>query len=113
MYKIVKAELLADKIYQMDVEAPRVARACEPGEFVIVKMDQVGERIPLTICDYDREAGLVTIVFQIVGASTQRMASLKAGDSFQDFVGPLGNPSEFVREDPETLKNKKMALMPM
>ena len=108
MYKIVKAELLADKIYRMDVEAPRVARACEPGEFVIVKMDQVGERIPLTICDYDREAGLVTIVFQIVGASTQRMASLKAGDSFQDFVGPLGNPSEFVREDPETLKNKKM-----
>ncbi|MCI8724939.1 MAG: NAD-binding oxidoreductase, partial [Hungatella sp.] len=79
MYKIVKAELLADKIYWMDVEAPRVARACEPGEFVIVKMDQVGERIPLTICDYDREAGLVTIVFQIVGASTQRMASLKAG----------------------------------
>ena len=75
---------------------------------MIVKMDQVGERIPLTICDYDREAGLVTIVFQIVGASTQRMASLKAGDSFQDFVGPLGNPSEFVREDPETLKNKKM-----
>ncbi len=108
MYKIVKAEKLADKIYQMDVEAPRTARACEPGEFVIVKIDQAGERIPLTICDYDREAGLVTIVFQIVGASTQKMAALKAGDSFQDFVGPLGNPSEFVREDPETLKNKKM-----
>ncbi len=108
MYKIVMAEKLADKIYQMDVEAPRTARACEPGEFVIVKIDQAGERIPLTICDYDREAGLVTIVFQIVGASTQKMAALKAGDSFQDFVGPLGNPSEFVREDPETLKNKKM-----
>ena len=108
MYKIVKAEKLADKIYQMDVEAPRTARACEPGEFVIVKIDQAGERIPLTICDYDREAGLVTIVFQIVGASTQKMAALKAGDSFQDFVGPLGKPSEFVREDPETLKNKKM-----
>lgn len=87
MYKIVKAELLADKIYRMDVEAPRVARACEPGEFVIVKMDQVGERIPLTICDYDREAGLVTIVFQIVGASTQRMASLKAGDTHHGGCG--------------------------
>ena len=58
MYKIVKAEQLADKIYLMDVEAPRVARACEPGEFVIVKMDEVGERIPLTICDYDRETGI-------------------------------------------------------
>lgn len=108
MYKIVKAEQLADKIYLMDVEAPRVARACEPGEFVIVKMDEVGERIPLTICDYDRETGIVTIVFQIVGASTQKMASLKAGDSFRDFVGPLGRPSEFVGENLETLKNKKM-----
>ena len=108
MYKIVKAEKLADKIYLMDVEAPRVARACQPGEFVIVKIDQAGERIPLTICDYDREAGLVTIVFQIVGASTQRMASLKTGDSFQDFVGPLGRPSEFVHEDLDTLKTKKM-----
>ena len=81
----------------MDVEAPRIARACQPGEFVIVKMDEVGERIPLTICDYDREKGLVTIVFQIVGASTERMAGLKAGDSFADFVGPLGQPSEFVK----------------
>ncbi len=108
MYKIVKAEQLADKIYLMDVEAPRVARACEPGEFVIVKMDEAGERIPLTICDYDRETGIVTIVFQVVGASTQKMASLKAGDSFRDFVGPLGRPSEFVGEDLETLKNKKM-----
>ena len=97
MYKIVNAECLADKIYLMDVEAPRVARACQPGEFVIVKMDEVGERIPLTICDFDREKGLVTIVFQIVGASTMRMAELKAGDYFQDFVGPLGQPSEFVK----------------
>ena len=96
MYKIVKAECLADKIYLMDVEAPRVARACQPGEFVIVKMDEAGERIPLTICDFDREKGLVTIVFQTVGASTERMAGFKAGDYFQDFVGPLGQPSEFV-----------------
>ena len=71
MYKILKAEKLADKIYLMDVEAPRIAKACQPGEFVIVRMDERGERIPLTICDYDREKGTVTIVFQIVGASTE------------------------------------------
>ena len=108
MYKILKAEELADKIYLMDVEAPRVAKHCEPGQFVIVKMDDKGERIPLTICDYDREAGTITIVFQIVGASTQKMAELKSGDSFRDFTGPLGCASEFVSEDLETLKNKKM-----
>ena len=106
MYKIVKAECLADKIYLMDVEAPRVARACQPGEFVIVKMDEAGERIPLTICDYDRGKGLVTIVFQIVGASTERMARLKEGDYFQDFVGPLGKPSEFVKDDLEEVKKR-------
>ena len=107
MYKIVKAECLADKIYLMDVEAPRVAKACQPGEFVIVKMDEAGERIPLTICDYDREKGLVTIVFQVVGASTLRMGSLKAGDAFQDFVGPLGQPSEFVKEDIGIVKGRR------
>ena len=108
MYKILKAEEHADKIFLMDVEAPRVARHCEPGQFVIVKMDEKGERIPLTICDYDREKGTITIVFQIVGASTLKMAELKAGDSFRDFTGPLGCPSEFVNEDLEALKNKKM-----
>ena len=106
MYKIVKAECLADKIYLMDVEAPRVAKACQPGEFVIVKMDEAGERIPLTICDYDREAGTITIVIQTVGASTEKMVRLKAGEYFEDVVGPLGNPSDFVREDLEELKNK-------
>ena len=108
MYKITKAEKLADKIYLMDVEAPRVAKHCEPGQFVIVKMDDKGERIPLTICDYDREAGTITIVFQSVGASTEKMASLKEGDYFRDFTGPLGCPSEFVKEDLESLKNKKI-----
>lgn len=108
MYKILKAEKLADKIYLMDVEAPRVARHCEPGQFVIVKMDEKGERIPLTICDYDREAGTITIVFQEIGASTMKMSGMKAGDYFRDFIGPLGRPSEFVEEDIETLKNKKM-----
>ena len=107
MYKILKAEKLAEKIFLMDVEAPRVARSCQPGEFVIVKMDEKGERIPLTICDFDREKGTVTIVFQIVGASTLKMSELQAGDAFQDFVGPLGQPSEFVKEDIEELKGRK------
>lgn len=108
MYEILKAEKLADKIYLMDVHAPRVASHCQPGQFVIVKMDDKGERIPLTICDYDREAGTITIVFQEVGASTTKMAYLKEGDSFRDFVGPLGCPSEFIHEDIEALKNKKI-----
>lgn len=108
MYKIIKAKQLTDTIFQMEVEAARVAKACQPGQFVIVRTDEGGERIPLTICDYDRERGTVTIVVQIVGAATQMMSSLKEGDSFHDFVGPLGCPSEFVTEDLETLKNKKM-----
>ena len=108
MYKIVKAQNLADKIYLMDVEAPRVAKHCEPGQFVIVKMDEKGERVPLTICDYDREAGTITIVFQALGASTQKMALLGEGDYFRDFVGPLGCPSEFVKENIDELKNKKI-----
>ena len=107
MYKILKAEKLAEKIFLMDVEAPRVARSCQPGEFVIVKMDEKGERIPLTICDFDREKGTVTILFQIVGASTLKMSELQAGDAFQDFVGPLGQPSEFVKEDIEEVKGRK------
>ena len=108
MYKIVKAQQLADKIYLMDVEAPRVAKHCEPGQFVIVKIDEKGERVPLTICDYDRDAGTITIVFQALGASTQKMALLGEGDYFRDFVGPLGCPSEFVKENIEELKNKKI-----
>ena len=94
MYPIVRKEKLADKIYLMDVMAPRVAKSCLPGQFIIVKMDEEGERIPLTICDYDREKGTVTIVFQTVGYSTTRMAEYKEGDSFMDFVGPLGNATE-------------------
>ena len=108
MYPIVRREQLADKIYLMDVKAPRVAQYCEPGQFVIVKIDEVGERIPLTICDYDREEGTITIVFQVVGASTQRMVDLQVGDNFQDFVGPLGCESDLVHEDIEELKQKKI-----
>lgn len=107
MYKILKAEKLANNIYLMDIEAPRIVKSCNPGQFIIAKLDEKGERIPLTICDYDRENGTVTIVFQVIGASTEKMAKLNAGDSFRDFTGPLGQPSEFVSEDLEELKKKK------
>ena len=86
MYKIQEAEMLANNIYRMVVEAPRVAQHCLPGQFVIVKADEEGERIPLTICDYDREAGTITIVFMPIGESTKKMKDLKAGDAFMDFV---------------------------
>ena len=108
MYRILKKQELTTNIYLMDVEAKRVAKSCQPGQFVIVRMDAEGERIPLTICDYDREKGTVTIVFQSVGAETHRMVSLEEGDSFHDFVGPLGCPSELVKETPEELRKKRI-----
>ena len=108
MYKILKKQELTTNIYLMDVEAPRVAENCLPGQFVIVRAYEDAERIPLTICDYDREAGSITIVFQTVGAGTEMMAKLSQGDCFHDFVGPLGTPSEFVKEDKEALKAKKI-----
>ena len=108
MYKIRKKEVLNDIIFLMDVEAPRVAKHCEPGQFIIVKIDEMGERVPLTICDYDREAGTVTIVVQVIGASTKRMSELQEGDSFRDFVGPLGKPSEFITDDLEEVEKKKI-----
>ena len=111
MYKILSAENLAANIYMMEVEAPRVAKRCLPGQFVIVKVDEYSERIPLTICDYNREKGTITIVFQPIGASTLLMKDLKAGDSFEDFVGPLGRPSEFTEMDIEELKKKKFVFV--
>lgn len=108
MFKIVKKELLVPNIYLMDVEAPRVAKSAQPGQFVIVKTDERGERVPLTICDYDQQKGTVTIVFQTVGNSTKEMANYEQGEAFQDFVGPLGRPSEFVHESLEELKNKNI-----
>ena len=108
MYKIVKKEYLANNIWLMDVEAPRVAKSCQPGQFVIVKTDDRGERIPLTMCDYDREKGTVTIVFQTVGASTEQMKDLEVGDGFQDFVGPLGCASELIEMPVEELKKERL-----
>ena len=108
MYEIIAREQLSDAIVKMEVKAARVAKSCLPGQFVIVKIDERGERIPLTICDYSREKETVTIVFQTVGASTHRMAALKEGDFFRDFVGPLGNYCEWIDEPVEELKNKKI-----
>ena len=108
MYPITRAEKLADKIYLMDVVAPRIAKTCLPGQFLIVKMDEVGERIPLTICDYDAEKGTVTIVFQIVGASTEKMSHLQVGDAFMDVTGPLGLESHWIHTPIEELKEKNI-----
>ena len=103
MYKILKAEELTTNIFLMVVEAKRLAKHCLPGQFLIVRTNEDSERIPLTICDYDRENGTVTIVFQIVGGSTVEMSKLKAGDSFHDVVGPLGCPSELCEKTKEEL----------
>lgn len=108
MYEIIEKKQLSDAIVMMEVKAERVAKSCLPGQFVIVKIDERGERIPLTICDYSEEKGTVTIVFQIVGASTFRMASLEKGDFFRDFVGPLGKYCEWIDEPLDELKHKKV-----
>ena len=107
MYKILEAKELAANIFEMVVSAERVAKSCQPGQFIIVRTSEDSERIPLTICDYDREAGTITIVFQIVGAGTQMMAQMKAGDAFHDFVGPLGRPSEMITDPIEEVKKRK------
>ena len=106
MYEITKVEHLVDKDWLMVIKAPFVAKTCEPGQFMIAKLGELGERIPFTIADYDREAETITIVFQVVGASTEKMSHLKAGDSFTDIVGPLGRPSEMIDTPIEELKKE-------
>ncbi len=96
MFQIVSKRLLSPAITEMKVLAPRVAESALPGQFVIVRTDEFGERIPLTICDYDRQAGTVTIVTQTIGLSTEKINHLDAGDYFLDFAGPLGQPSDLV-----------------
>ena len=95
----------------MRVYAPRVAESSNPGQFVIVITDQMGERIPLTIADYDREEGTVTVVIQAIGSSTKEVCKLEEGDSFLNFVGPLGKPSELIYETTEELKMKKILVI--
>ncbi len=107
MFKIVEKRKLAENIYEMKIAAERVARAAQPGQFVIVRVDEGGERIPLTIADYDAEAGTVTIVTQTIGLSTRKICALEAGDALADFAGPLGRPSEFVHMPLEELKSRK------
>ena len=90
MFKIIRKKRLNPTVTLMDIQAPLIARKAEPGQFIILRVDEAGERIPLTIADYDREKGTVTIIFQIVGATTEKLNHLEEGDSLHDFVGPLG-----------------------
>lgn len=108
MFSIIEKKILAPQIVLMKILAPRVARSAKPGQFIIARIDEVGERIPLTICDSDADNGTVTIVFQTVGKSTNEMAKLNVGEELRDFAGPLGNPSEFVHESIEDLKKQRI-----
>ncbi len=94
MFRIVNKIVLNPTVTRMDIEAPLIAKKAEPGQFVILRVDEEGERIPLTIADFDREKGIVSIIFQIVGATTERLNHKEIGDFLQDFVGPLGKESE-------------------
>ena len=107
MFRILEKRLLAENIYLMKVEAPRVAHAALPGQFVIVRADATGERVPLTIADFDPEEGSVTIVIQTLGVSTRKICALEAGNALADFAGPLGRPSEFVHEPIEELRKRR------
>jgi NAD(P)H-flavin reductase len=107
MYKIVSKEMLTPTICRMKVEAPRLAKAANPGQFLIVRADEKGERIPLTISDYDKEACTITIVTQQIGASSSEIISYEEGECFADVVGPLGIPSEFIEMSEEELKAQR------
>ena len=106
MYTILQKEMLTPTICRMVVRAPRLAAAALPGQFLIVRTDETGERIPLTISDFDRENGTVTIVTQKIGASSARIVAMEVGDAFADVVGPLGKASEFVELSDEELSAK-------
>ena len=93
MNRIIKKKILNEQVTYMEIEAPRIAKKAQPGQFIILRVDEKGERIPLTIADYDREQGTVSIIFQIVGKTTSQLNQLEEGDFLQDFVGPLGMPS--------------------
>ena len=107
MYKIVNKDMLTPTICRMKVEAQRLAASAQPGQFLIVRADEQGERIPLTISDYDRNDGTVTIVTQKIGASTTEICTYEEGDSFADVVGPLGVPSDFTEMSSDELEGKK------
>ena len=108
MYKILRKKQLSEVVWLMDLDAPHIAEHCEPGQFIIVITSEEGERVPLTICDYDREKGIVTIAFQPLGVATQKLVKMAEGDMLRDVVGPLGVPSDLIEEDPEKLKDMKI-----
>lgn len=108
MFKIISRRELAPKITEMKVHAPRVAASARPGQFVIVRVDEEGERVPLTICDYDAQAGTVTIVTQTVGISSAKINALQEGDAFLDFAGPLGRPSDLTELSDEELARTRV-----
>jgi len=107
MFEIVSKRVLSPAITEMKINAPRIASSAEPGQFIIVRTDEQGERIPLTICDYDRQAGTVTIVTQTVGYSSGKINSMETGERFADVAGPLGRPSDIIGMDEEELRNTK------
>ena len=108
MFQIVTKRELAPNIVEMKVKAPLVANSAKPGQFIIVRTDRFGERIPLTICDYDTNLGTVTIVTQSIGVSTRKINALNAGEYLDDFAGPLGNPSDLLDLPSEELKKHKV-----
>ena len=108
MFKILEKEWLNVNTFKMILDAPMVAHSCLPGQFVIVRDTEDGERIPLTICDYDREKKTITIVVQTIGGSTLQMSKREAGEYLADVVGPLGHPSDLVTDDIEDVKKKKI-----
>ena len=108
MFEVVTKRELAPKIVEMRVKAPLIAASAKPGQFLIVRTDKFGERIPLTICDYDSGEGTVTIVTQTIGVSTEKINSLEAGECFDDFAGPLGNPSDLLELPKDELMKLKV-----
>ncbi len=111
MYQILTKEMLTPTIFRMSVKAPRLAAAAQPGQFLIVRADEKGERIPLTISDYDAGRGTVTIVTQKIGASSSDIIAFEPGEAFADVVGPLGLPSEFVNMSPDELARQRYILI--
>ena len=111
MFEIIQKSMLTPTICKMVVSAPRLASAAMPGQFLIIRADEKGERIPLTISDYDRQGGTVTIVTQIIGASTKKICSMEPGERFADVVGPLGNPSEFISMSADELATRRIVFI--
>ncbi|NJD75956.1 MAG: sulfide/dihydroorotate dehydrogenase-like FAD/NAD-binding protein [Candidatus Methanoperedens sp.] len=112
-FKILKKEELVPTIYRMDIRAPRIARKAQPGQFVMLRINEKGERVPLTIADFDREKGTITIVFQAIGKTTMHLSSLDENDDIQDFIGPLGNPAHIPKDETVILVGGGVGVAPV